>query len=285
MLEIDLTHLEKWKDKVESKKQLIDEAYCRRLAGAIGSKANVTKGAVLPAPWHWSFFLPETSASNTDIDGHEKRGGFLPPVPLPRRMWAGNKVKFYGSLRIGDCAEKRSRVSSISLKNGRSGQLVFVVVNHQIFVGDKLTVDEDQTIVYRDAPNLSSAPAEISKPDPYLEIADDARVVHPNPVLLFRYSALTYNSHRIHYDREYAVKEEGYPGLVVHGPLLATLLLDHLNQVAPEFLVRKFSFKAVRPLFDTHDFTLNCKRDGSSALVWAADHLGQLAMEMTVNGT
>jgi 3-methylfumaryl-CoA hydratase len=228
-------------------------------------------GDPLPPLWHWLFFLDRHRASELGPDGHARRGGLLPPVPLPRRMWAGSRFEFHHPLRVGDQIMRETRVIDIKEKSGRSGPLVFVVVRHEISNAAGVAVAEEHDIVYRD--HGPAAPAQAAPDGAAWE-----RTIQPDDVLLFRYSALTFNAHRIHYDRRYATEVEGYPGLVVHGPLIATLLMDLLRRYAPAANVSRFSFRAVSPLFDTGPFTVCGKAEGKAVALWARDAAGNLAM-------
>lgn len=234
-------------------------------------------GNVLPPLAHWLYFLKMARTSELGPDGHPKRGGFLPPVPLPRRMWAGGRLAFLRPLCVGETINRVSRIASITTKTGRSGALVFVTVKHELSGDAGPALTEEHDIVYRDSP-AADAPA--GKPTPAPLDEDFAREIVPDPVLLFRYSALTYNGHRIHYDRNYATEVEGYPGLIVHGPLIATLLLDLLRRQRPEAIVTTFEFKAVGSLFDVHPFSVCGKEEGAGTWrLWARDHTGALAMQ------
>ncbi|WP_418317223.1 FAS1-like dehydratase domain-containing protein [Piscinibacter sakaiensis] len=241
---------------------------------------DVPDGTPLHPLWHWLYFLPLHQQSEIGTDGHARRGGFLPPVPLPRRMWAGSQLEFRSPIRVGDVVERRSTIANVTSKDGRSGKLVFVKVRHELRCNgaDDLALVEFHDIVYRDA----KQPTDVEPPPQ--QAAQDAawrRTIVPDEVLLFRYSALTFNGHRIHYDRKYVTEVEGYPGLIVHGPLIATLLLDLLRRNAPEAEVASFSFKAVRPTFDLHPFQVNGQPsdDGNSVRLWAQDHDGWLTMD------
>lgn len=231
-------------------------------------------GAELPPLWHWLYFLPTHKGNELGYDGHARLGGFLPPVPLPRRMWAGGRLRFERLLRVGENAERESCIADISFKTGRSGSLAFVLVRHTIHGDQGARIVEEHDIVYRAAPVEGAA---TPPPLPAPAQAQWTREIAPDPVLLFRYSALTFNGHRIHYDRDFC-RSEAYPGLVVHGPLIATLLLDLLNQRMADAHVSEFSFKAVSPLFDIHRFSLHGRIDGARATLWAMNHLGELAM-------
>jgi 3-methylfumaryl-CoA hydratase len=234
-------------------------------------------GSEVPPLWHWLYFTPLTRASELGHDGHARLGGFLPPVPLPRRMWAGGRLEFVHSLRVGDEMRRDSRIEKVSGKSGRSGALVFVTVQHAIANALGVALTEEHDIVYREAPR-ADAPEQPPQVAPHDEAF--AREIVPDPVLLFRYSALTFNGHRIHYDRSYVTEVEGYPGLVVHGPLIATLLLDLLRRERPEARVRRFEFRALRPVFDIHRFSVCGRPDGERRYrLWARDHEGALAMQ------
>jgi 3-methylfumaryl-CoA hydratase len=242
--------------------------------------ARLHVGDVLPPLWHWLYFLPLHRASDIGPDGHARRGGFMPPVPLPRRMWAGSQFEFRSPLRLGDSVARTSTIDSVTQKQGRTGPLVFVTVRHVLHCkgAADAAIVEFHDIVYRDA----RQPGDVEPPpQPAPKGAPWQRTVIPDDVLLFRYSALTFNGYRIHYDRQYATQVEAYPGLVVHGPLIATLLLDLLRRNAPDAVVAGFRFKAVRPTFDLHPFQLNGQRDGNTVRLWAQDHEGWLTMDAT----
>jgi len=242
----------------------------------------VDTGTALPPLWHWLYFLPMHRQSEIGPDGHAKRGGFLPPVPLPRRMWAGSQFEFRAPIRVGDRVARTSTIADVTSKEGRTGKLVFVKVRHELRCNDTTepALVEFHDIVYREA----QGPNDVVPP-PLAAPTDAAwqRSIVPDDVLLFRYSALTFNGHRIHYDRRYVTEVEGYPGLIVHGPLIATLLLDLLRRERPDAEVASFRFKAVRPTFDLHPFSVRGQpqADGKTVRLWAADHEGSLTMDAT----
>jgi 3-methylfumaryl-CoA hydratase len=242
-------------------------------------------GDAIPPGWHWYYFPERVKLSETAADGHAKKGAFMPPVPLPRRMWASDKQTYHRPLRIDEKIRRVSTVTDVAPKEGRSGALCFVTVKHEIFGEGGLATTEELVTVYR-GPADPNAPA--AAPPPLPGKAVWRRPVHPTPVMLFRYSAVTMNSHRIHYDREYTTKTEGYPGLLVHGPLIATLLLDFFRRQMPKATLKTFQVRAVSPLYDIYDFELQGEpgADGKSAKVWAANHEGALAMagECTFSG-
>ena len=239
-------------------------------------------GTPLPALWHWLYFLPLDRMSDVGPDGHARRGGFLPPVPLPRRMWAGSQFEFHLPLRVGDTLTRVSTIEDVTEKTGRTGPLVFVKVRHEIRRGEErdVALTEFHDIVYREAakPDDVAPPPKAAPSSPSWQ-----REWVPSDVLLFRYSALTFNSHRIHYDRRYVTEVEGYPGLVVHGPMIATLLLDLLRYERPEATVARYEFRAVRPTFDINRFHVcgEPHADGKTFHLWAQDHEGWLTMDAT----
>ncbi len=273
---IAIEQLRQWIGRSEQRHARLDPVPAQALAATLDRDDVLQDGEVLPAPYHWLYFLPAVPQSQLGVDGHPARGGLLPPVPLPRRMWAGGRLSFLLPLRLGEQMSKRSEVIDVQHKSGKSGELVFVTVQHRIFNADGvLALEEEQDLVYRDAPTASitaAAPPVEHRP------AIWQRELRPDPVLLFRYSALSFNSHRIHYDLPYATEVEGYPGLVVHGPLIATLLLDHLRRHSEQPL-RSFEFKAVRPLIAGTTLRL-CGQPGSGlASLWAEDADGHICMQ------
>ena len=268
-----------WEQWLGRSEQRIDQVTAGPVAALAATldldEPGLETGAEVPPLWHWIFFTPRDRQADIGPDGHPRRGRFLPPVPLPRRMWAGGRLEFRHPLRVGDRIERTSQVADIRLKQGRSGPLTFVTVHHEISNPQGLAIVEQHDIVYRDGARRSANPPTEAAPTD----EDFAREVAPDPVLLFRYSALTFNGHRIHYDRSYATQVEGYPGLIVHGPLVATLLLELLRREVPRARVRHFGFRAVGALFDIHRFTVCGRTDGATAYsLWARDYEGGLAM-------
>jgi 3-methylfumaryl-CoA hydratase len=268
------------------------------MAATLDLETSPRPGEPLPPGWHWMFFNPTARASDLGPDGHLKRGGFVPPVPLPRRMWAGGRLAYSRrAIRVGEAIRRRSEIANVEVKQGRSGTLVFVLVKHHIEGAGGGTIDEEHDIVYREAPQSSKQGASkqgaskqgaskqgpgVPAPQPPAAIADArwTQAIRPDPVLLFRYSALTFNGHRIHYDWPYVTKVEGYPGLIVHGPLISTLLLELLRREQPDRQLVRYAFRAVSPLFDTAAFTLRgTPEEGGAVRLWAAGPEGQLAMD------
>jgi 3-methylfumaryl-CoA hydratase len=276
----DIAHIKTWVGRTQTIEDVIAVDRVAAMAATLDLERTPAAGEALPPGWHWLFFNGAARQSEIGPDGHPRRGGFLPPVPLPRRMWAGGRITLSGKLPVGALAHRESRILSVEAKRGRSGDLVFVTVRHTIHGGQGPALEEEHDIVYRNAPAPgASAP----KPESAPAGAAWRREVRPDPVLLFRYSALTFNGHRIHYDHPYVTKVEGYPGLIVHGPLVATLLLDLLARQAPRAGLRAFSFRAKSPLFDTAPFHVNGAPDGAGRAVrlWAEGPGGVLAMEAT----
>jgi 3-methylfumaryl-CoA hydratase len=271
--------MQEWVGRTETQTDTIEARPIRMLSATLDrDDAPPRQGDALPPLWHWLFFLPSYRQSETGPDGHARRGSFLPPVPLPRRMWAGSRLEWLRPLRIGDTVTRVSRIVSITNKRGASGELVFVVVRHELSTGAGFALAEEHDIVYRDL-----APSQVGAAPRATEEARWMRRIVPDDVLLFRYSALTFNSHRIHYDRRYATEAEGYPGLVVHGPLLATLLADLLRRHGVGENLSRFEFRARRPLFDIAPFDVCGLPDarGSAVSLWAQDIDGGLAMQAT----
>jgi 3-methylfumaryl-CoA hydratase len=278
---MELDHLREWIGRTEERRDQVTLAPVAAMASTLDLDADLARaGAELPDLWHWLYFTPRARQSDIGADGHPRRGGFLPPVPLPRRMWAGGRLDFHHPLKVGEDITRVSRIKDVSSKEGRSGALVFVTVRHEIANARGVAIGEEHDIVYRENPRPDSP-----QPKPPAAPSGEAywREILPDPVLLFRYSALTFNSHRIHYDRSYVTEVEGYPGLIVHGPLIATLLVDGLQRHRPQVRVKHFSFRAVSPLFDIHRFQVCGRDDGGGKLtLWAKNHEGALAMEATV---
>ena len=269
-----------WVGRRESREDLVTAAPLAMLDATLDREPVAHgPGASVPPCWHWLYFLPAARASEIGVDGHPRRGGFLPPVELPRRMWAGGRLTFERPLGVGEIARRDSTIVSVERKAGKSGELVFVLVRHEIFGPDGRAVIEEHDIVYRPAPAPGAAPP---TPQPAPADARWSFAVEADAVMLFRYSALTFNGHRIHYDKDYALNEEHYPGLVVHGPLLATWLLELPRRVLPARKVAAFSFRALAPVFGPTRFTVNGKPEDGGIALWIADAAGTLAMTATV---
>ncbi|MGN6703139.1 MAG: FAS1-like dehydratase domain-containing protein [Burkholderiaceae bacterium] len=278
---MDIDHLRQWLGKTASTDDIATATPVAALAATLNrDNPAPNPGDSLPPLWHWLYFLPIHRQDELGPDGHAARGGFLPPVPLPRRMWAGGRFQVHHPLRAGEPISRTSTIADVSMKEGRTGPLVFVLVRHEISDRDGVAITEEHDIVYRENPRPDDVP-----PKPQAAPADAAwtREIRPDDVLLFRYSALTFNGHRIHYDRRYVTEVEGYPGLVVHGPLIATLLVDLLQRQMPDARVTAFRFRAVKPLFDIAPFFVCGKpeADGKTVKLWTRDADGWLTMDAT----
>jgi len=277
----DLDRLRSWVGRKESVEDEITAWPTKAMTATLDRSDPVpARGEPIPLGWHWYYFLEAMPASQLAHDGHAKRGGFLPPVPLPRRMWAGGRFEFRRPLRMGESARRDSEILSVEPKRGKSGDLVFVTVRHTIIGSGDVTAIEDHDIVYREA----AKPGEQQPAGkPTSERPAWSRSLIGDPVLLFRYSALIFNAHRIHYDLPYVTAEEHYAGLIVHGPLQATLLLDLCRRHSAR-PVRSFDYRATYPLIHTETFTVNGRpsADGSSAEVWTANANGWIAMRAAV---
>ena len=279
--ESQIDHWRTWIGRTEEVADRVDAVRAEALAATLDAPdAFVPKaGDPLPLAWHWLYFWAIAAESKLGPDGHPRRGGFLPPVDLPRRMWAGGRLRQLAPLPIGVQATRTSRILDVKLKAGKRESLVFVTVEHTISAGGTAAVVEEQDIVYR--PPAGPAAPDESPAD--ARTAALSRTVDADAVMLFRYSALTFNGHRIHYDRSYVTAEEGYPGLIVHGPLTATLLLELARRELPQAQVSRFAFRAVRPIFDISPFAVHAQPvDGGSISAWATDNAGRAAMEATI---
>jgi 3-methylfumaryl-CoA hydratase len=269
---MDVNYLRGWIGGRETVRDIITERLVREYSAMMDNEPG---GAEAPLALHWCLAPPAAKASELGPDGHPARGGFLPPVPLPRRMWAGGQLNFQNRLRVGDGVKRVSKIFDVTVKEGRTGVLCFVTLHHEISTDTGLAITERQDLVYRP---LAVAPSGTAKPD-QLPRPQWRRARKADPVLLFRYSALTFNGHRIHYDRPYATEAENYPGLVVHGPLQAAWLLDFAAEIkgaAPQ----QFSFRGINPLFDFQSFEL-CARDADASLqLWIQTSEGARTMDV-----
>jgi 3-methylfumaryl-CoA hydratase len=271
---LDPEELKAWKGRTETVQDTVTAAPVRMLRATLDLQPD-DKVAELPPLWHWLYFLPSARQSELGPDGHPRRGGFLPPVPLPRRMWAGGQLEFFSPLKVGDAIRRVSTIDDVKFKSGRTGELCFVRVRHEVSSPRGLALREFHDIVYRPDP-VPGAAEPAYEPAP--ESVTAQRVV-PDDTLLFRYSALTFNGHRIHYDRRYVTQVEGYPGLVVHGPLMATLLAGLAQRQFADRVPAAFSFRAMKPVFDLHPFEVCGRPDGPDAAeLWIRDHAGHKAM-------
>ncbi len=267
-----------WEPAVEEAYDTVSQTAAAALHGLFDADGPPpAAGDPLPPLWHWLAWLPSAPQRDLGPDGHPKRGGFLPPVPLPQRMFAGGRFEFHAPAEVGGPLHRRSLVTSVTEKHGRSGDLVFVEVNHEVSAGGRAVITEVQDLVYRQGGRYTPEP-----PRPAGGEAEEWAWQHDlgtHPTLLFRFSALTYNAHRIHYDRVYATETEGYPGLVVHGPLQAMALAELCRRHLPGRPLRAFRFRARRPAFDGPPLRLRGRPVGDDHVeLVAVDESGQPTM-------
>ncbi len=277
MLNKQPQHLQNWIGREEECEDILTPFQVAGFSAVLDlDDPSPSPGDPAPAGIHW--MLTKSSPRNSLLgeDGHGRRGNFIPPVDLPRRMWAGSTLEFMRPLIIGETVKRISRIEDVVIKQGKSGQLVFVTVMHEFEGASGPALRDQQQLVYREPPNPDSPRRAVEKaPDN----PEWSRTMVPDAVLLFRYSALTFNGHRIHYDRTYCREYEGYPGLVVHGPLQATLLLDLCRRNKPEKLIRRFEFRAQHPLFDGETMLIAGQSSSSGAELWTAGPQGQVAIK------
>jgi 3-methylfumaryl-CoA hydratase len=280
----DIDHLRQWIGRTQEASDVITAQLVKGLRATLFLDIGTpVEGDVAPFTTHWCLAQPVVPMSEIGSDGHPARGGFLPPVPLPRRMWAGGQIEFIDPLRVGDTVTRSSRISDVTMKTGSTGALCFVSVDHTITTPRGTAIRERHDIVYRDiapAGDAKAAPAPTPAPAP----AAKHRESHmADPVLLFRYSALTFNGHRIHYDRDYVTKVEGYPGLIVHGPLQASLLIEFAAKLRGGKPPAKFVYRGVSPLFDGAEFSVNGNETAAGLEVWTANAAGVPTMKGTAS--
>src|SRR5260221_9654988 len=277
---LDLDHLRQWIGKSTEASDTVTAQLVKALRATLFQDIGEPKaGDAAPWPTHWCLAQPVFPMSMLGPDGHPTRGGFLPPVPLPRRMWAGGELAFLDAVRVGDEVTRTSRIADVTMKTGSTGALCFVAVEHTIATPRGVAIRERQDIVYRD---LSAAqPSAPAKPAPPPPVAKHRESHMADPVLLFRYSALTFNGHRIHYDRDYVTKVEGYPCLVFHGPLQAALIVELAARLHGGAAPKKLGYRGVQPLFESSEFTVNANKAASGMELWIANAEGQPTMKGT----
>ncbi len=275
---METAELTSWIGKSKTTQDTLRLERALLLSSTIGQREDIQNGASLPVLWHWVYFQELTRIDDLGRDGHASKGELLPPIDLPRRMWAGGRLEYQLHPKIGEKLTKTSTISNITPKEGKTGKLCFVTVQHEYFDHkDQAVFTEEHDIVYREDPkDKTSTSAHVAPP----ENATISETIIPSTVLLFRYSALTFNSHRIHYDRDYCTDIEGYPGLIFHGPLTATLLTEFAARQNPDQQIKSFSFRATAPLFDTEPFAI--KTDGKNTY-WVETSSGGLAMKADIS--
>jgi 3-methylfumaryl-CoA hydratase len=277
---LDLDHLRQWIGRTQEASDIVTAQLVKGLRATLFQSVGEPKaGDAAPLTVHWCLAQPVFPMSMLGPDGHPARGGFLPPVSLPRRMWAGGEIEFLDALRVGDESTRTSRISDVTIKTGSTGQLCFVTVEHTTTSPRGVAIRERQDIVYREMGGPQAAtPAKPASPPP----AAQHRETHvSDPVLLFRYSALTFNGHRIHYDRDYVTKVEGYPGLIFHGPLQAALIVEMAAKLRGGKAPKKFSYRGVQPLFAGGEFSINANDNGTAMELWTANDASQPTMKGT----
>ncbi len=291
----DTQALEQWLGRTQTVTDNISPVQVRQMAATLddATRMKAPASAALPAGWHWLYFNPMEVQSRLGEDGHPARGDFLPPVELPRRMWAGSRLEWTRAFKVGVDIRKTSEIIKVSRKSGRSGEMVFVTVAHVYADAEGTLLREEHDIVYRDSQSAAekASLAEVAARIPGWQAAapvfertgENTKPVKADAVMLYRYSAATFNGHRIHYDVDYCRDVEGYPGLVVHGPLIATLLLGFIeNDVAPGRRIRRFEFRANRPTFDLGGFHLHASKkegDDGTLNVWATNNVGEVGID------
>jgi 3-methylfumaryl-CoA hydratase len=277
---LDLDHLRQWIGRSTEAFDIVTAQLVKGLRATLFQEIGEPKpGDAAPFTTHWCLAQPVFPMSELGPDGHPTRGGFLPPVPLPRRMWAGGELEFFDALRVGDDAKRSSRIVNVTIKSGSTGVLCFVSVEHIVTSPRGMAIRERQDIVYRDISGAPSAtPAKAAPPPP---VAKHRETHMADPVLLFRYSALTFNGHRIHYDRDYVTKVEGYPGLIFHGPLQAALIVELAAKLYNGQPPKKLSYRGLQPLFEGSEFSVNANDNGPGMELWTANADGQPTMKGT----
>lgn len=275
---LDIDHLRQWIGRSQEATDIVTAQLVRGLRATLFQEIGEPRsGDAAPLTVHWCLAQPVFPMSMLGPDGHPTRGGFLPPVPLPRRMWAGGEIEFLQPLRVGDESTRTSRIADVQVKTGSTGTLCFVSVEHSISSPHGVAIRERQDIVYREMTSTQAAPVKAAAP-PHAQ----HRETHvSDPVLLFRYSALTFNGHRIHYDRDYVTKVEGYPGLIFHGPLQAALIVEMAAKLRAGKPPRKFTYRGLQPLFEGTEFSINANESGESMELWTANAEGQPTMKGT----
>jgi 3-methylfumaryl-CoA hydratase len=273
-MNLDIDHLRQWIGHEQDDEEVLSSTLVRQFNATFDRVSGTKIGDAAPLLIHFCLAQPISPTAELGPDGHPARGGFLPPVPLPRRMWAGGAFRFHSDIRIGETVRRHSVIRDVTLKQGRTGPLCFVTVEHEINSDGRICLTERQDIVYREAPKEARATAQ---PEAAL-LGSHSRQIEPTAPLLFRYSAMTFNGHRIHYDNPYVTQVENYPGLIVHGPMQATLLCQlaaDINGTAP----KSFRFRSLSPIFDDADFTINAEAERDALKLWTARLGGPVAME------
>jgi 3-methylfumaryl-CoA hydratase len=276
---LDLDHLRQWIGRSNEASDIVTAQLVKGLRATLFQEiGEPNTGDAAPFTVHWCLAQAVFPMAMLGPDGHPTRGGFLPPVPLPRRMWAGGELEFLDTLRVGDEARRTSRIADITVKSGSTGTLCFVAVEHLVSTERGTAIRERQDIVYREMGGAQQAPAKAASSP---RLAQHSETHLADPVLLFRYSALTFNGHRIHYDRDYVTRVEGYPGLIFHGPLQAAFIVELAAKLRGGRPPKKLSYRGVQPLFEGSEFSVNANDNGNAIEVWTANSHGQPTMKGT----
>jgi 3-methylfumaryl-CoA hydratase len=276
---LDIDHLRQWIGRSEEATDTVTAQLVKGLRATLFQEVGAPKaGDAAPFTVHWCLAQPVFPMSMLGPDGHPTRGGFLPPVPLPRRMWAGGEIEFFQPLRVGDESTRTSRIADVQVKTGSTGTLCFVSVEHNISSPRGVAIRERQDIVYREMTTTQATTTKATPPSPQ---AQHRETYVSDPVLLFRYSALTFNGHRIHYDRDYVTAVEGYPGLIFHGPLQATFIIEMAAKLRGGKAPKKFTYRGVQPLFEGSEFSINANETEAGMELWTANAEGQPTMKGT----
>jgi 3-methylfumaryl-CoA hydratase len=276
---LDIDHLRQWIGRTQEASDIVTAQLVKGLRATLFQEVGEPRtGDAAPFTVHWCLAQPVFPMSMLGPDGHPTRGGFLPPVPLPRRMWAGGELQFIDPLRVGDEATRTSRISDVTVKSGSTGTLCFVAVEHVITTSRGVAIRERHDIVYRD---IGGAPAAAPKAPPPPPVAKHRESHVSDPVLLFRYSALTFNGHRIHYDRDYVTRVEGYPGLIFHGPMQAAFIVELAAKLHNGRPPKRLTYRGVQPLFEGTEFSVNANDKDGGLELWIANTEGQPTMKGT----
>src|SRR5580704_4355656 len=276
---LDIDHLRGWIGRSHQAADIVTAQLVKGLRATLFQEIGEPKpGDAAPFTVHWCLAPQVYPMSELGPDGHPTRGGFLPPVPLPRRMWAGGELEFFNAVRVGDEVTRTSRIADVTMKSGSSGPLCFVSVDHLVTTANGTAIRERQDIVYREMGGAQAAPAKAPPPPP---VAKHRESHVADPVLLFRYSALTFNGHRIHYDRDYVTKVEGYPGLIFHGPMQAAFIVELAAKLHGGTAPKKFTYRGLQPLFEGSEFSVNANDTGAGMELWTANSQGQPTMKGT----
>ncbi len=280
----DLESLKTWIGKSESVEERAETGRIHGLAALLNKDDIPKEGDPVGPMGHWCYFMPRVPASEIGADGHPARGGFMPPVPLPRRMFGGFRATYHKPLILGKMMRRDARIADIQVKEGRTGTLLFCTVHYEFFGEDGLALEEDHDYVYRGNPSADAKDGSGSSGKTSSAPNDHtwSKEIVPDPVMLFRYSAVTFNGHRIHYDRKYVTEVEGYPALIVHGPLIATLLAELALENNPGCAFRHFDFQARAPLFDNAPFTVAGKPTAEGCSLWSTTPAGGYSARATV---